>query len=681
MHTRIVKTACVILLISGILLSNGNLRGNNAPNLVRTPEVAPPPPSTVPSMTLSEIKQMIARNNFGYTVDNTWVFNMSPAKRAQLMGYRPPPMDLSHLNVTSQNTLQGQLQQLPSSYDYRTLGMVTPPKSQGSCGGCWAFGSVGAMESRALFESGPEYNISEENVLSCNFYGAGCSGGNDEIAVNYLTKFGASLEVCAPYDGSDGTPCRDCTYLRKLCGWEIIGKGLDTENAADIDIVKHALTEYGPLFVSMYASDPGFSAYSGGVYEYWGSGVPDHAVLLVGWDDTMAHSHGTGAWIAKNSWGTSWGESGYFNIAYGSARFCEYVSAFSCTKGYDDKESMYYYDEGGWVGAFSAQDYDTWGAVQVVPTVDGILEYVDFWAVDDVLNYQIDVYDTISGAGPYTFGTLLSSQTGSVDKAGYYSVELSTKPAVSAGDNIIIAVRFNTPNFQTPVPLDDNLPISGESYFSIDGSTWYDLVEQGYDWDVGIRGVVKQSEHTFAGYPGWFSTYTFFVAGDTAYCTDVLGMDKIAYGLADGGVTENPEGRTDVILTTTEHDTGNLIVVGGPAVNPVATEFGDIFGITYEFHAGVSFEIFCEGESIYLDIANDYPQQDICIVYMGEHNGRTVMLVWGYGWYGTYAGSVLAGDSNTWSAFSGSHMLLVRWNDGNSDGLIQDIEITVEASA
>jgi hypothetical protein len=190
---------------------------------------------------------------------------------------------------------------------------------------------------------------------------------------------------------------------------------------------------------------------------------------------------------------------------------------------------------------------------------------------------------------------------------------------------------------------------------------------------------VSSQGATFENLTSLFATYSFFVAGDAAYCTDVMGSAKIAYGLADSGVTENPEGRTDLQLTTTEHDTGNLIPVGGPAVNPVADEFDNLLGVTYNFVPGVSFEIFADGYSIYLDLTL-YPQEDICIVYLGEHNSRNVMLVWGYGWEGTYAGSMYVGDPAHWTTHTGECMLMLRWNDINSDGLVQIGEITVEHS-
>jgi hypothetical protein len=174
----------------------------------------------------------------------------------------------------------------------------------------------------------------------------------------------------------------------------------------------------------------------------------------------------------------------------------------------------------------------------------------------------------------------------------------------------------------------------------------------------------------------FFSTNSYFVVGDKAYCTDVLGTAKISYGLA-AGTAENPEGRTDSVLTELEHDTGNLIIVGGPAVNSVATEFGRYFRITYENHPDVSFKINAENKSIFLDLT-EYPKEDICLVYLGHHKGRNVLMVWGYGWEGTYAGSVFAADPGTWEEYEGAHMFMLRWNDLNRDGLVQKSEITVE---
>ena len=138
---------------------------------------------------------------------------------------------------------------------------------------------------------------------------------------------------------------------------------------------------------------------------------------------------------------------------------------------------------------------------------------------------------------------------------------------------------------------------------------------------------------------------------------------------------QRPEGRTDKILTSYEHNTGNLLITGGPAVNGAAQEFDQYFQITYTHNPGISFQINCEGRSVALDIAHDYPRKDICIVYLGQQNNRNVLLIWGYGWRGTYAGTLMMANTSVWSNYSGHHLLLLEWTDWNSDGLVQISEI------
>jgi hypothetical protein len=175
-----------------------------------------------------------------------------------------------------------------------------------------------------------------------------------------------------------------------------------------------------------------------------------------------------------------------------------------------------------------------------------------------------------------------------------------------------------------------------------------------------------------------FKRNTYIVVGDIAKSTDVLGSAILAYALAAQGTIEEPEGRTEKILTEEEHDSGNLIIVGGPAVNPVATEFGKLFRISYEHNINESFKINTEAKSIYLDL-RDYPHEDICLIYVREYKGQNILMVWGYGWQGTYAGSLFAADPETWKVYNGARMIMIRWIDENENGLIEKAEIQVES--
>ncbi len=122
----------------------------------------------------------------------------------------------------------------------------------------------------------------------------------------------------------------------------------------------------------------------------------------------------------------------------------------------------------------------------------------------------------------------------------------------------------------------------------------------------------------------------------------------------------------------------NRIIVEGPLISLEADEFNSIIGITYEYTPGESFEIHCEGKSIYLDLGK-YPHEDICIIYVGRYNLAPVMLIWGYGWQGTYAGSLLMGDPDVYREYSDANILLVRWVNSNHNDRVEMSEIKVES--
>jgi hypothetical protein len=182
-----------------------------------------------------------------------------------------------------------------------------------------------------------------------------------------------------------------------------------------------------------------------------------------------------------------------------------------------------------------------------------------------------------------------------------------------------------------------------------------------------------------------FLGYSFHVVGDTAYCTDVLGTANVSWFFgskypSNSIYVQRPEGRTNIILKTSEHQTGNLFITGGPAVNPLATEFDQYFDISYIYEPGSYFQISSDDHTLQLNLA-DYPEKDICIIHLGQQNNRNVLIIWGYGWQGTYAGTLFMTLSPYWDNFQNFHMVLLEWEDKNSDGLVQLDEISVKYSA
>ena len=220
---------------------------------------------------------------------------------------------------------------LPASLDWRESGIVTPVRDQGSCGSCWAFGTVGIMES-ALWKSGTaNIDLSEQYLVSCNKESWNCdTGGWTAHKYHYdtlgksQTAVGAVLESVKPYTATNGTCTSALTHPYKLNAWQFI---VATETTMPtVDQIKAALSTYGPITAGVCAGT-GWDTYTGGVFTTdetsQCSGGTNHQIILVGWNDNGGTN---GYWILRNSWGTSWGINGYMYIAYDKSRVGEGTS-------------------------------------------------------------------------------------------------------------------------------------------------------------------------------------------------------------------------------------------------------------------------------------------------------------------------------------------------------------------
>ena len=207
---------------------------------------------------------------------------------------------------------------------------MTPVRDQGRCGSCWAFGTVGVMES-ALWKSGTaNVDLSEQFLVSCNQSGWDCNGGLTANRYHYdtlgknQTGIGAVLESAMPYTAANGTCTTALSHPYKLSGWQFI---VPSEFAMPtVDQIKAAIQTYGPITAGVCAGS-GWDTYTGGIFSTEESasacgGSTNHQIILVGWND----NGGNGYWILRNSWGSGWGENGYMRIAYGTSRVGEGTS-------------------------------------------------------------------------------------------------------------------------------------------------------------------------------------------------------------------------------------------------------------------------------------------------------------------------------------------------------------------
>lgn len=430
---------------------------------------------------------------------------------AQFYGYVPPPVDLRHLrDIPVERPKTMAPLGYPATFDWRITGKVTPVKDQNPCGTCWIFGTLAAVESKVLIGESAAFDFSEQNVACCTdpswvyLDNNRCDGGGSSLrATDTLSKKGTRLEACDPYntENINTDTCNDtCTSIKYVTGYRLVSL-----TTADI---KDAVSTEGPVSMAFYFDYPS-SHYNSttNVYYYPSCTTsPNHLVCIVGWDDTIAHPEGggSGAWIVKNSWGTAWGgtcgygsEKGYFYLAYGSGNMQE--AAYYEYKNYDSSEKIYYWDEAGWVGMLGYGDNYAWMANVFNITASGMLTHVDFWTTSNNAAYEIYVYQDNNPADGLS--SLLRSQTGSCQEAGYYSIALNSPVSVSAGQQYTIAVKMTTPGYDLPIPIELKVTNwcepsiqTGVSYIRhSDTGTWVDAGAPSRRYNACLRARVLEA--------------------------------------------------------------------------------------------------------------------------------------------------------------------------------------------
>lgn len=204
---------------------------------------------------------------------------------------------------------------LPKSVDWSEEGKVQHVKNQGSCGSCWAFSAIGALESAVAIKTGELPDLSEQQLVDCSKNGgnAGCNGGLMDNAFEYGEDHPMCSEEQYKYTGRDGK-CLD--EDDKLCGDGIKVTGYTDVKKCSKQAMKEALAQQ-PVSVGVCAEGLAWQFYFGGIVRWLCGQCLDHGVLAVG--------YGHGGWKAlgqvdyikiKNSWGSGWGEHGYIRVEF-----------------------------------------------------------------------------------------------------------------------------------------------------------------------------------------------------------------------------------------------------------------------------------------------------------------------------------------------------------------------------
>ena len=249
---------------------------------------------------IKEVQDAIKKTGAKWTAGETSV-SYDRENWPNLVGLDFAPVDAEPIELEA-------AAELPAALDWRDAGgnFVTGPKNQKKCGSCWAFSMTGGLESYTLLKKntpGQDLDLSEQVMLSCSGAGS-CKGGR--LSAGYLQKTGLPLESAYPYTGADGS----CSAAAP--GWQTGASKIGAWGSVsgNLAAIKTALVKYGPLPIA-YMVYEDFMHYKSGIYSYTtGKRLGGHAVLLVGYNDAEKY------FSVKNSWDTTWGEQGFFRIAY-----------------------------------------------------------------------------------------------------------------------------------------------------------------------------------------------------------------------------------------------------------------------------------------------------------------------------------------------------------------------------
>jgi C1A family cysteine protease len=391
----------------------------------------------------------------------------------------------------------------PATFDLRTLNKLTAVRNQGSFGTCWTFATMASLESALL--PGQTADFSEHNLANLSLFSQGYNGGgNAAMSTAYLTRWsGPVSEADDPYPKSAPWPAspadlpmrahvQNVDFLPERSG--------PTDNAT----LKWAMETYGAVFTSMEWLGTAYRSSTASFYyppSTTSDNIANHAVTLVGWDDNYAAGNftatppGNGAFLVRNSWGSSWGKSGYFWLSYYDSVCPTGSVAFYGAEPTNNYTRIYQNDPMGWTSDFGYGNPTAWFANAFTAEYTGTVNAIGFYTSTADATYEVRVATTVGGIAAAT-----TVATGTVHVPGFHTVTVTTPAAISAGAQFVVAVKLTEAGSRWPVAVEsplsnyaDATASSGQSYVSASGNSWSDLTSLHANANVCLKAYVDDS--------------------------------------------------------------------------------------------------------------------------------------------------------------------------------------------
>lgn len=429
---------------------------------------------------------------------------------------------------------------LPSKYDSREKGLITPVKDQGAYGACWAFSAVSVCETALINEFGNKYtkdntDLSELHLSYFSFAKASDKlsltsgdyakvknndylnvGGNMYFASFSLAKwFGVVNESVLPYSSADSSAQISSKYAYKYN--EAVLENAYWVPMENTDTVKSLIMKYGSCGVSFYHDDIYLNGSTGGYYQRIHT-MGNHSATVVGWDDNYSRNNfggafglsvkprKNGAWLVKNSYSEDVGDNGYFWVSYEDRAIYTDDAVFFDFMPKDTYDNNYQYDG---TCAFASYYYNNqiYSANIFTCDSDEVLKAISFFCGDSSATYKYQIYKNVKKNSNPTSGTAVFDkyQDCNITYAGYNTIKLPRSIQLSKDEQFSVVILTKKENGKAYAMCDycgyidsENTIYSytsskkGQSLKSSDGKKWEDLYTNGENENFRIKAFTNE---------------------------------------------------------------------------------------------------------------------------------------------------------------------------------------------
>ena len=367
---------------------------------------------------------------------------------------------------------------LPKSYDLRKKNRVTSVGDQGYDGSCWAFASLGALESGLLPKEYMEF--STEHMRRYNGFYDTEDGGAYPMAVAYLASWKGPVPKTDMSNADNPSSLLSMKHLEEAIFIQ----------AKDYESIKKAVFLYGGvetnIFTSLKSAHSWSKYYNQDTNSYYFNGhlEANHDVVIVGWDDDFPKENFTiqpekdGAFLCKNSWGEAFGEDGYFYISYEDTVVGTNNVVYTKVSPATNYDHIYQTDELGWVGQIGYGKEYAWFANVYEAKGKERLKAVSFYATMPKTSYEVYVVPQFQSEE--SFANKKKVAEGFIKEAGYYTVNFLNSVKLKKGQKYSVVVYISSSNTTQPVAVEYEKDShtstfttgDGEGYISLYGDDW-----------------------------------------------------------------------------------------------------------------------------------------------------------------------------------------------------------------